>query len=450
MNFKGKGRRNNGITLIALVITIIVLLILAGVTIMMLMGSENAPQKASEAVEKDAIAGAKNEVAMEAQSAILDYYNKKYVEGNETEEKRIQEVVSEAASTAVGNAKTRNNQLLNSSGVNEDYTITLETKSYTVTGTIEENGSITWGDIVASTGGGLDKEIDKTAELKIGDYVEYGVTYKDVYSYYDFTKSTGWRVLDKGTDNGDGTFSNVKLISTGVPARLDCFADESILNNYINDGNSDEKWVGNEEDVEEYLDFSNDTGERGSLGIKMAAGLYKNFNKTTYTHGKEPQKDSIGNEIGKGSYQEINGKTNIQLTGNEFILSEKAEEVHNLTLYELNNVLGLDGEKWFEEYGYEYKNEIIDADTLKLFWLQDQYRDLGYYENAGDTYGNYGDEWFDYWLSCGHYYLSACLSRSANCFGSYGNSRAGKTRGVRPVVTLSSPVYKTGEKWVIK
>ena len=168
MDFKGKGCKNKGITLIALVITIIVLLILAGVTIMMLMGSENAPQKASEAVEKDAIAGAKDEVAMEAQSALLDYFNKKYVEGSGTDSTSIQSEVAKAAKKAVDSAKSKNKQLLSDSGVT-DNTITLKTKSYTVTGTIDENGSITWGDIVASTGG-TGEETSTTRTVQVDSF----------------------------------------------------------------------------------------------------------------------------------------------------------------------------------------------------------------------------------------------------------------------------------------
>ncbi len=137
MNFEGKGRKNKGITLIALVITIIVLLILAGVTIAMLSGDNSAPQKATEAAQKDAIAGAKDEIAMEVQEALLNYYNNIYVEGDGTNEKRIQEVVNEAASTAVGKVKERNKQLSDSSVVNGN-TIVLRTKSYIVIGTIDK------------------------------------------------------------------------------------------------------------------------------------------------------------------------------------------------------------------------------------------------------------------------------------------------------------------------
>ena len=54
-------QNHNGITLIALIITIIVLLILAGVTIAQITGNENAMDKAVEAKEKQE-EGAKQEV----------------------------------------------------------------------------------------------------------------------------------------------------------------------------------------------------------------------------------------------------------------------------------------------------------------------------------------------------------------------------------------------------
>lgn len=78
--FKGQ----KGITLIALVITIIVLLILAGVSIMMLSGADNAPDKAGEAVVRDALGGTKDTVNFAASNALLDFYNDKYVDNKST------------------------------------------------------------------------------------------------------------------------------------------------------------------------------------------------------------------------------------------------------------------------------------------------------------------------------------------------------------------------------
>ena len=58
-------KQSKGITLIALVITIIVLLILAGVTINTLFGNENILEKASEAREEDAHGNVKDQIQLE-------------------------------------------------------------------------------------------------------------------------------------------------------------------------------------------------------------------------------------------------------------------------------------------------------------------------------------------------------------------------------------------------
>ena len=70
---------NKGITLIALVITIIVLLILAGVTIAQITGQDSAPQKAAEAKRANEIGAAKDEARMLAAKYIQEYMEKKYV-----------------------------------------------------------------------------------------------------------------------------------------------------------------------------------------------------------------------------------------------------------------------------------------------------------------------------------------------------------------------------------
>ena len=330
---------------------------------MMLMGSENSPQKASEAVEKDAIAGAKDEVAMEAQSALLDYFNKKYVERNDTDGASTQSEVAKAVGKAVDSAKSKNKQLLSDSGVT-DNTITLKTKSYTVKGTIDENGGITWRDIVASTGGELDKEIDKTAELKIGDYVEYGVTYSDIYIDHVYNTENGWRVLDPGTRNDDGTYSGVKLISTGIPVGIN-------LENSINNNNS---WWGTKEDLKDiYGNLADeiDTKENADY-YYMAAGLRKHFEKILFV-SKEDNEHT-------GYYKKINDKYTEEITGVIF-KTEKAKEVHSLTLEEFYHACGDVGRP---------ENLKVDA-AEGLFNLGD-YAGLGYYKDTDID----SERWFYY------------------------------------------------------
>ena len=73
--------RNNqkGITLVALVITIIVLLILAGVTIAALSGDNGILKRGSEAKVQTNVQNAKDLINLGVQECMTNYYNAKYV-----------------------------------------------------------------------------------------------------------------------------------------------------------------------------------------------------------------------------------------------------------------------------------------------------------------------------------------------------------------------------------
>ena len=73
--------RNNqkGITLVALVITIIVLLILAGVTIAALSGDNGILKRGSEAKVQTNVQNAKDLINLGVQECMTNYYNGKYV-----------------------------------------------------------------------------------------------------------------------------------------------------------------------------------------------------------------------------------------------------------------------------------------------------------------------------------------------------------------------------------
>ncbi len=234
----------------------------------MLSGDNSAPQKATEAAQKDAIAGAKDEIAMTVQERLLNYYNDEYVKGNVTEGASTRGEVVEAAKEAVGKAKNRNKQLLESSGVT-DYTITLNTKSYTVTGTIDEKGGITWSDTVASTGGSNNKTfVDKVTIDNYGDYVDYGV---DI----DGNKSDNdWQIFYKDEENvyliaddyleEDKIPKNIKDYSDGVHVNdkiskyLTYIDDSKMVNTHYKEleymiDTSDEIWGSLKNEKTEYV-----------------------------------------------------------------------------------------------------------------------------------------------------------------------------------------------------
>lgn len=72
-------KKESGITLIALVITIIVLLILAGISIAMLTGENGILSKATKAGAETTIAEQKEQVALAINALTAEYYDKKYV-----------------------------------------------------------------------------------------------------------------------------------------------------------------------------------------------------------------------------------------------------------------------------------------------------------------------------------------------------------------------------------
>lgn len=72
-------RNQRGITLIALVITIIVLLILAGVSIAMLTGKNGILTRSTQAVAENNIAEDKEAATLDLSAAYTDYMDAKYV-----------------------------------------------------------------------------------------------------------------------------------------------------------------------------------------------------------------------------------------------------------------------------------------------------------------------------------------------------------------------------------
>ena len=71
-------RNEKGITLIALVITIIVLLILAGISLAMLTGDNGLLTRSQKSANDNAIGGAKDIVSMDIQDGNVEYLQKYY------------------------------------------------------------------------------------------------------------------------------------------------------------------------------------------------------------------------------------------------------------------------------------------------------------------------------------------------------------------------------------
>lgn len=136
--------KNNekGITLVALVITIIVLLILAGVTILALSGDNGILNRASQSKVSTEIANAKDAFTTVAAEGITEYYNSKYVEGNNTETATLQKTVYDKIT-----ASSISSSFVNTASSTSASTIVTNVNDATgaaLTATIDTNGKITW------------------------------------------------------------------------------------------------------------------------------------------------------------------------------------------------------------------------------------------------------------------------------------------------------------------
>ena len=159
--------KNNkkGITLIALVITIIVLLILAGVSISMLTGDNSLLGNAQKTGPANNIGAAKDEVGLAYNTAMQEYYETKYASTNGTNgtfatklETAINEITSKGRNHGCGIVYDK-----------DAGKITITNGGYKVIGTVDtadDSAGISWGEMKETTGIDLDKV---TLKLNIAD-----------------------------------------------------------------------------------------------------------------------------------------------------------------------------------------------------------------------------------------------------------------------------------------
>lgn len=140
---KNMMRNQKGITLIALVITIIVLLILAGVSIAMLTGDSGILTQASKSSVNTAIGNAKDAVSLKASESVSNYYEATYV-SDTTATTSYATVV--AAAYGGGVTATSDGVTIDGNG-SDQITITYnKDTSKTAVGNFDDKGNLTWTD----------------------------------------------------------------------------------------------------------------------------------------------------------------------------------------------------------------------------------------------------------------------------------------------------------------
>lgn len=140
-------KNNKGITLIALVITIIVLLILAGVAIAMLSGDNGILTRASDAKIVNEIGALKDQVNLAASEGLSDFFENEYVtaEANKTAGLTKQSAVYAKAKTV-----ETTSAYVEFEKVDESCKIVIQGKDdknyLKAEGTVQTDGTIKWTD----------------------------------------------------------------------------------------------------------------------------------------------------------------------------------------------------------------------------------------------------------------------------------------------------------------
>lgn len=301
--------QEKGITLIALIITIIVLLILAGVTIASLTGSDSTPAKANEAKQKNDIGAAKDDVSLTVQNALTDAYVSAYVDGNSSKGSASTDVGDYVITTVKAKYDDKPQLGLATITVGADGKITISTTDVTETGSINPVGGIlTWDTIPLGNGGnsgeqqsGVDPatipnsvySLAKSGTIKRWDSVNYNPGDGTISSLLDTnnqplagaslsgtisaSSSTNWVVLDVNQTTGEVLImpkivSDVTLTLEGIDGYNNAIiALDTVAGIYKNPIYAKSARSITVEDINEIDNIIYEGGEQGMTGMNGPA-----------------------------------------------------------------------------------------------------------------------------------------------------------------------------------
>lgn len=331
MNIGKKLKENKGITLIALVVTIIVLLILAGISINMLTGQNGILKQASTAKEMTDNANTEELINLSVADAISEgrgdlkdknlksALNNNIGEGNYTisgnEDNGWKVIVNEKRYNIDTNGTTKKEELILASGLEisgkmtieeaeiSDLTVTqgnngneeIEWSSSNENVKVEKKGDntsiITGNKVGSATITAKAKSSEKTATFDItvnaptyidNSYVEYNVGYTDFYTEKSYTRLTGWRLLKETPNEQDSNKKDIEIISTGIPAIL----------YYNSDYITSNTWAGTTKQVEEYVKKYYTSGSNTYSNMYEASGLRYNFKNIIFEKGQAGKRNT--------------------------------------------------------------------------------------------------------------------------------------------------------------
>ena len=255
-----------------------------------------------------------------------------------------------------------------------------------------------------------------------GVFIKYDVEYTDVANTfnYEYTSTNGWRLENYDLASDGKTLSNVRLISTGVPARMSNYYDDT-TNNYS-------KWITNSTKLEEYknnvlgTDYKTYTGSETYYALQASAGFYYNLGQMTFEQGTSYDKKNQGyyTKIKNGNVKYTSGET----IGNNLFKARSDASIRMLTLPEINRALGRSDIDSIGEY----------TDATGLYNLENI--------STGTALTSKIYKVGEYWLASPWPMINSNkeICTVSNDILGYTDSKIGWVGGVRPIVSLTSKV----------
>lgn len=219
-------KNTKGITLVVLAVTIIVLLILAGISFV--IANNLIINKAILASNKTVEAALKEQIEL----AWVDVETLYWIKLRKNPSLVRKEHFREEFPKSLQNLEDVKDITI--SDENETTLVKFKYKNNEFTFHVSERGEATYVKLLRDN-------------VKVGDYIQYPIEYTDLYSKKYYTASNGWRVIDDG--KMEGTSGQVRIISTGIPVLWEYY--------YIHYENN-QKAVNNLIHNFENLDFLND------------------------------------------------------------------------------------------------------------------------------------------------------------------------------------------------
>ena len=253
-------------------------------------------------------------------------------------------------------------------------------------------------------------------------YIQYDVEYDDVYSGKRFTKNTGWRLITK-EQNDDETY-NIEFISTGIPCKL-CYGWYE-----INGAN----WKPTVAEKNEYFNKFYNSSSNGNAAY-ASAGLYYHFEKIIFKKSLTDSNRNMGGyrKIIKRNNDMIKEEASGDITG-DFFINREGATVRNVTL---SDVRGYDKIQGVANNVTAYNSENETADKRKgLYKLNDYTPDRSaskmYFVANPTSVTNF-------------YHLLIIVSAGTN-----NSSNGSRIAGLRPIIKVKNvKLEKDGAVWKI-